>query len=217
MKIAIADDHFLIRLGIESILQKRSDFQIVGLVSSGNELIEILKKEYIDLVILDIDMPEPDGVETAKWIKEHSPHTRIFFITSHTNKFTFLKAQRLSPAGFLLKENSQDELELALTKISKGETYYCKASKKLFEEYKSTLEHLKSIEKKLDLLSEKEKQVLKHVTEGKTTKEIAELTFNSYKTIENHRTNICKKLNLQGNNNLLMFAFENKEILLQLL
>jgi NarL family two-component system response regulator LiaR len=212
-KVIIADDHALIRMGLSAFIDKNKEYDIIATATNGRECIEQFANNFFDLAILDIDMPELNGVEAARWIKENSPHTQIMFITSHASVHDFYQALQLHVSAFLFKENALDEIETALNRITAGQTYISPVCNNYLSQQKELIDRIKDIEKKIAHLSEKEIEVLKLVMERKTTHEIADILCNSYKTIENHRSNICRKIEIQGNNNLLMFALDNKDII----
>lgn len=212
-KIIIADDHALIREGIKVLLGNNSNYQIVGEASDGNKAIELLKSTPTDIILLDIDMPEKNGVEVGQWIKSLQLNIKIVYITSHTDFFTFYQAWKLHPQGFLFKENALEELLSCLQQVKSKQTYYSPASKLFIEHNQEKIRDYEIINEKLTLLSPKEKQVLYYISKNLTTNEIADKVFNSYKTIENHRYNICRKLNINGSNNLMRFAIQYIDII----
>jgi len=210
-KVILADDHALIRLGLSSFVSNHPKYEIISSVNNGKECIELFTENIYDLAILDIEMPILNGVETARWIKANSPHTNIMFITSHASLHDFYQALQLDVAGFLFKENAMEEIETALNRIAKGQQYISPKCNHFVVQQQENIAKIKEIEKKIATLSKKEREVLFHIMQRKTTVEIADELCNSYKTIENHRSNICRKIEIEGNNNLLVFALANKE------
>lgn len=212
-KIVIADDHALIREGIKLLLNGYDNYLIAGEASNGSDCIQLLKKEPIDIILLDIDMPEKNGVEVGQWIRSMQLKIQIIFITSHTDFFSFFQALKLNPSGFLFKENALDELTTCLKQIEKNKKYFAPEIDRFVKNNEEKVKAYEVVYEKMQLLSAKEKQVLLFIAENKTTNEIAELLFNSYKTIENHRYNIAKKLKISGSNNLMRFALNNYDII----
>lgn len=212
-KIAIADDHALIREGVKALLSGNQKYNIAGEVEDGQECIDFLKKEPIDILLLDIDMPVKNGVEVGQWIKSMQFNIKTIFITSHADFFSFYQAWKLNPAGFLFKENALEELLTCLQQVENNKQYYSAETRRYLEDNKDKVNEYETIYERIDLLSVKEKQVLLCIAESKTTGEIAEKLFNSYKTIENHRYNISRKLQITGSNNLMRFAMQNYEII----
>mgnify|MGYP006274449567 CR=1 FL=1 len=209
-KIIIADDHPLFRVGVKTLIDNLGGFQLTGEANNGEEALRLLEKETVDVAILDIDMPEKNGIEVAGEIKKNHEHTKIIFLTSHSDLTLFKRAYETDFSGFLFKESALEELEECFNTIFKGETFISPITKEYLQQNQSRLEHLKKLETLINSLTHTEKKILLLIIERKTTKEIAETLFNSYKTIENHRLNICHKLNIKGTNNLLSFAINNQ-------
>lgn len=209
MNLLIVDDHPLLRAGIKVILSKNSLYNIEE-AGGGEEAISLIKVNPYNFVILDIDMPGINGVELAVFIKNNYPSIKIIFLTSHTDIYTFSEAIETSFSGFLFKENAIDQINDCLKIVSRGEKYLSKSCTDFLFANKEKLTSIKKIKKAFKQLTDAEINVLRLISEGKTTPQIADCLFNSPKTIENHRTNICQKLELKGSNNLLTFALENK-------
>lgn len=212
-RITIADDHALIREGIKVLLRENQKFEIVGEAADGSTAIELLKTTPTDIILLDIDMPGKNGVEVGQWIKSMQLNIKIVYITSHAHFFTFYQAWKLNPQGFLFKENALEELIACLKHLQNNQTYYSSESKLYIEQHTEAIGNYEAVHEKMQTLSPKEKQVLYFITQNLTTNEIASKVFNSYKTIENHRYNICRKLDINGSNNLMRFAIQNMEII----
>ena len=209
MNLLIVDDHPLLRAGIKVILSKNSLYNSDE-AGGGEEAISLIKANPYNFVILDIDMPGINGVELAVFIKNNYPSIKIIFLTSHTDIYTFSEAIETSFSGFLFKENAIDQINDCLKVVSRDEKYLSKSCNDFLFANKEKLNSIKKIKKAFKQLTDAEINVLRLISEGKTTPQIADCLFNSPKTIENHRTNICQKLELKGSNNLLTFALENK-------
>jgi len=212
MNFLVVDDHPLFRSGVKLALSevpKAFFFE----ASNGLDALSTLENHSIQVAVLDIDMPVINGIELAKRIESSYPSIKIIFLTAHTNFFTFSEAQDVTYNGFVLKENAMDELLLCVKAVINNEQYLSSACKDFLAENSIRIAKYNSIKKKLNSLTEGEERVLLLIAQGKTTPQIAEQLFNSVKTIENHRTNICEKLELKGANNLLMFAIENRDLI----
>jgi DNA-binding NarL/FixJ family response regulator len=210
-QIIIADDHPLFRIGVKTLIDNLEGFHLSGEANNGKEAIQLLENKTVDAAILDIDMPDQNGIEVAEHIKNQNLNIKIIFLTSHSDLTLFKKAYETYFSGFLFKESALEELEECFNTIFRGETFVSPITKQYLEQNRPRLEHLKNLETLLNNLTDSEKKILLLIIERKTTKEIAETLFNSYKTIENHRLNICHKLNIKGTNNLLSFAINNQE------
>ncbi|SDC77309.1 response regulator transcription factor [Williamwhitmania taraxaci] len=207
--LLVVDDHPLLRAGVKVLLSSNSSIVITE-ASSGDDAIFVLKQQRVDIVLLDIDMPGKNGVDVARYIEENFPDIKTVFLTSHADFYTFASATDVAYAGFLFKENALELLSDCLATVARGDKYIGKCCVEYFTANKERLDCVRKIKMAIKLLTDTELRVLLLVSEGKTTPQIAEQLFNSAKTIENHRTNICQKLELKGSNNLLTFALENK-------
>lgn len=212
MNFLVVDDHPLFRSGVKMALGDITNALFYE-ASNGLDALTILDNNPIHIAILDIDMPILNGIELAKRIELSYPSIKIIFLTAHTNFFTFADAQNVAYNGFVLKENAMDELLLCVRAVINEEIYLSSACKEFLAENDSRIVKYNDIKKKLNSLTEGEGRVLLLIAQGKTTPQIAEQLFNSVKTIENHRTNICEKLELKGANNLLLFAIENRDLI----
>ncbi len=212
IKIIIADDHPIFRKGLIEIIELNEDCQIIGEASNGNEAIELIEKQSPDIIILDIDMPEKNGFETAFYIQSKNINTKVIFLTMYNGKDIFDKAMKLNAFGYVLKDSAVNEIIDAIKFVNNGKHFI---SSRL-SEFLINRKDEKSINKNENLfsqLTQTEIKILKLISQNKSSREIAELLFVSPKTIENHRNNISKKLGLQGKHSLIKFAFENKDML----
>jgi len=207
IKIAIVDDHDIIRLGVKSVLEKFSDYEICAEAGSAEDALKIAGEISPDIMLLDISMPKLSGLDVISRIKRASPKTKIIIISVHKLGAYVLKALRQGVSGYLNKDNVAEELVTALSCVSKGKVY-------LGQEISQYLaETVKDPAKKplsQDLLNERETDILRLVAEGKTAKEIAEVTFLSHRTVENYKNSIMKKLNLHRTSDLIKYSLENK-------
>lgn len=216
-KILIADDHPLFRMGLQSLLNSIPELDLLAEVENGEEAIAFLESNTCDLAILDIDMPIKTGIDVAEYIRAHHENTLIIFLTSHTDLQLFNKAVALNVRGFLFKESALEELKECIDAVKAGETYISPVCNEFLEENHEQLNNIREVEEQIALLTPTELKILGLIANQHTTREIAEMLFNSYKTIENHRFNICQKLNIKGSNNLLTFALNSKSYLLKVL
>jgi DNA-binding NarL/FixJ family response regulator len=205
--IVIADDHALFRQGLKKILGEATGLEVSGEAADGLELIKLLNKESSHMIILDISMPKIRGIEAIHEIKTINPNVKILVLTGHKDSEYFRQAMSAGADGYLLKEDGDIELFLAIEKIRKGKIYI---SPKLTDvlkddwikiqrgEYKQSYEHL----------TNREREVLKLVAEGRTSKEIASLLCISIRTVESHRANIMEKLNFKKTADLVRYAIK---------
>jgi DNA-binding NarL/FixJ family response regulator len=199
--IVLTDDHVLFRQGVKKIIEEVEGLQVVGEAKDGLELLELLKKVSPDLVILDISMPNLRGLEAAREIKTLYPQIKILFLTMHKKKDFLQEGVEADVNGFLVKEDADTELLQAVEAIRRG--------KKFFSPLLSgKLADLVRDSGKSDLLTRREKEIIKLLAEGKSSKEIAQLLYISVYTVRRHRDNIMKKLEFKGLADLVRYALE---------
>ncbi len=206
-QIILADDHVILRQGIKKIIDEYGDLQVIGEAGDGLELLELLKKSSPDMVILDISMPNLRGIEASKEIKNLYPLIKILILTMHKKAEYVYYALSAGVEGYLLKEDTESELFAAIETIRSGKTYVssCFATKMtddLVQYYRGEKKETS------ELLTTREKEVLKLIAEGKSSKEIASLLFISVFTVNNHRANIIKKLKLKRTADLVRYAMD---------
>lgn len=211
MKILIADDHPIFRKGLLQILQSIvPDIEILE-CSEGNEAINKIKQHQPDIAILDIDMPLKNGLEVCKQISDEKLPTAVIILTMYKEEEVLKKALLYGAKGYIVKDNSANEIENCINNILKGEIYIGKGINSNSQQINKELQELKNT---LQSLTQVELKTLKLVSKRLSSKEIAELLFVSVKSVENYRSRICKKLGLDArNNSLLHWVIENKELL----
>jgi DNA-binding NarL/FixJ family response regulator len=211
IKILIADDHPVMRLGLSHLIKNEPGMQVVGIAANGTEAIQIAKTTHPDLIILDIDMPEMDGLSLAHHLKEELPQLKIVIFTAYHNEEAFNKAIDVGVQGFISKENVFDELSEGIRQVAQGRNYFSSVfSDYLLNRIKHDDKNRRSKQSIAEQLTPAEMRIMALIANMKTSQEIADTLFISVKTVENHRTNICKKLNIKGKNSLLKFALNNK-------
>jgi DNA-binding NarL/FixJ family response regulator len=207
-KIVLADDHVLIRQGLKRLIEENKSLEVVGEAGDGLELLDVLDSIAPDLIILDISMPHLRGIEVINEAKRLSPGVIILMITMHKSEQYFLCAMSAGADGYLLKEDSDSELLIAIDEVMHGKMYI---SPHLAEEFSD--EVIKTYREKgvfpCETLTNREIEVLKFVAEGLTSKEIAEMLSISIRTVEHHRANLLKKLNLKNTADLIKHAIQN--------
>ncbi len=215
--IIIADDHPIFRVGVVSVLNSVEGYRVVAEADNGLEAIELIVKHKPEISIIDLDMPKCTGVEVVNRIVELHLPTRMVILTAHTDPQTFMQIAEMQEVSILLKENAITELPQCLQSISEGKVFISPSCRKVIGKFQQQHGSIQKIANLLKELTPTEIQILSLVSEGLTTQQIAERQSNSFKTIENHRTNIAQKLGISGANNLLIFAIENKGMVLSAL
>ncbi|MGD8781292.1 MAG: response regulator transcription factor [Ignavibacteria bacterium] len=213
IKILIVDDHPIFRKGLKAELIHEPSIKIVGEAADSNDAIALTKKLSPDVIILDVNLPGKNGIEIAKEIRTFSADIKIIFLTMYNEEDLFNMAFDVGASAYLLKENAVDEVIAAVNEAYNGGNYVSQSVVNYFVNRKKKVSELFMENPGIKNLTEKEKEILRLISQGKTSKEIADELFLSYKTVENHRTRICGKLSIKGAFALLKFAIENKSII----
>jgi len=204
--IILADDHAMLREGIRKIIERIEDALITGEANDGLELLELLKKSSPKLIILDISMPNLRGLEAIREIKKTYPQVKVLVLTMHKKKEFLRQALRDGADGFLLKEDAGSELIRAVQTVRNGGKY-------LSPLLSGVLTSLAVEEEETEVLTMREREVLKLLAEGKKTKEIAVALYISPHTVRRHRSNIMEKLNIQNMADIVKYAISQSYIL----
>ena len=203
-RILLADDHAVVRSGFRMILDSQADMEVVGEVSNGRDAVEQTASMQPDVVIMDVTMPELNGIEATRRISECAPRTRVLALSMHKDSVYVREILRAGACGYLLKDSGEGDLVNAVRAVARGEAYLSSAvSDAVLTDYR------KHVTNPIDLLSSREREVLQMIAEGKTNKEIAAVLNLSVYTIEAHRGRIMEKLNLHSTGELVRFALRN--------
>lgn len=210
-KIVLADDHALFRNGLKVLLGGYNDFNIVGEASNGKELLSILKTTPTDMILLDISMPEMDGIEAAGIITKDYPDVQIITLSMFGEEDYYFKMVSLGVKGFLLKNSSIDEVTLAIRSVRDGGSYF---SGELLSSLVNSLQYAASSHTQSDSeddteLSAREKEILFQICKGLSNQEIGEKLFISKRTVDKHRANILAKTSCKNTANLVVYAIKN--------
>lgn len=204
IRILLADDHVLVRQGFKMILSAQPDMQIVGEAANGRETVELAEKLQPDLVLMDVTMPELNGIEATRRLAAASPRTRVLALSMHKDAVYVREILRAGARGYLLKDSADADLIAAVRSIAKGEGYLSPAvSDAVLTDYR------RHVTDPLDLLTSREREVLQMIAEGKTNKEIATTLNLSVYTVEAHRGRVMEKLNLHSTGELVRFALRS--------
>jgi two-component system, NarL family, response regulator DegU len=206
IKIFVADDHPLFLKGLKDTLSEEADFELVGSAINGKEALENITDLQPNVATLDLDMPLMNGIEVAKILLKNHKSIKIIILSMHKDPDIIRAAMALGIHGYVFKDDAVNDLVNAIRTVHKGENYISVDSAKPIFSLQNTNDLLND-------LTKMEKVILKEISLQKTTKQIADEHFISTKTVENHRANICRKLNLTGNNSLLKFALKAGELL----
>ena len=206
IRILIADDHTIFRQGLKMLLEQENDLEVVGEAGNGAETIKLAKKLKPDIALLDIAMPRMDGMEVAKKLKKILPQLKMIVLTSYADDQFLFEFLKLGVSGFVLKDSASQELIYSIRKTKEGMAFLDPSvSKKVMEKFTQVTGGKKDFIN-YGKLSDREKEVLQLVAEGKSTKEVAGKLYISPKTVENHRANIMKKLDIHDRMGLTKYA-----------
>jgi DNA-binding NarL/FixJ family response regulator len=203
-RVMLADDHALFRSGIKRILEEIPGVEVVGEAADGLQLLALLNESTPDLVILDISMPKLRGLEVIQAIKTKYPQVQVLMLTMHKNAEYLSYALGAGAAGFLLKEDADPELLEALATIRRGKTYLSPAISQVVPELLRRGLHPDGTPQ--EVLTHREREILKLLSDGKSSKEIGDMLFISLRTVQNHRANIMRKLKVRRIADLIKYA-----------
>jgi len=216
IRIMLADDHQVVRTGLKSFLESQPDFKVIAEASNGREAIERALETRPDIILMDITMPEMDGLQATRQIKKLWPECVILCLTVHEDKFYFMEMLAAGASGYLTKQVASDELVSAIHAVTQGHVYLQPAlARWLLEDYQQLASKQESTSNepeaavKLEVLSERERGVLEMVAQGLTNQQIGEKLGLSPKTIARHRERIMSKLNLHSRVDLVKFAISS--------
>jgi DNA-binding NarL/FixJ family response regulator len=212
LKLLLADDHALLRLGLRKILEERPDWQVVAEAGDGRTAVRQTLALEPDVVILDIGMPLLNGIEATRQIVRRLPNVGILILSMHADEAYVTQALRAGARGYLLKDSAGTELIRAVTAVASGKSFFSPAvARVMLDDYVQRLAD-KGVDDRFDLLSEREREILQLVAEGRSSKAIAELLSISPATVETHRAHILQKLDVHSTAELVLFAVRRRII-----
>jgi two-component system response regulator NreC len=203
LKILLADDHEIVRQGLTVLLEKEGMSVIAG-VPDGREAVRFCEKQPPDVCVLDLSMPNLNGIDAAREITKRTPRTKVVLLTMHTEDHLVLESLRAGVTGYVLKTRAAEELIQAIRAVSRGDMYLTPGISRTVVQAFLSKEELPA-----RAISDRERQVLQLVAEGKTTKEVAGLLCISVKTAESHRSNLMEKLDIHETAGLVRYAIRN--------
>ena len=208
IRIIITDDHQLFRNGLKILLNAFQEFEVVGEASNGEEFLRIIKNTPADVVLMDINMPEMDGIEATRKGLKLCPAINIIALSMYGEEEYYYKMVDAGAKGFLLKDSDISEVKEAILTVRKGGSYF---SQELLYHVIQKIKHREN-ESKTANLSKREKEILLKICEGLSNQEIAETLFISKRTVDKHRANLLGKTNSKNTASLILFAIRNKLI-----
>ena len=206
IRIVLADDHTIIRSGLRLLLEQQPDFKVVAEAADGRQAVQLVAKHHPDVVILDIGMPQLNGIEATRQIVAQESHPNVVILSMHSDESYVLRALKAGARAYILKNAAEADLIRAVQAVSEGKSFFSPViSKMLLEDYVRQVRD-KEVEDSYDLLTPREREILQLIAESKTNKEIATILGLSPHTVETHRGNILEKLNLHSVPELILYA-----------
>ena len=204
IKLVLADDHAVVRAGIKAMLEGLGGIDIVGQGTNGREACALVEQHQPQLLLMDISMPEMNGLEATARIVKDFPNVRVIILSMHTSEEYVWKALQAGATGYLLKDAEPAELDLAIKTVLSGQTYLtASVSKQVVEAYMQRMGGESTV---ADVLTPRQREVLQLIAEGKALKEIAQILHVSIKTVESHRTLLMDRLNIHDTAGLVRYA-----------
>jgi DNA-binding NarL/FixJ family response regulator len=213
IKIIIADDHPMMRSGVKSVLVTDPQIEIIAEAKDGEEAYNLIKKYLPDVALLDVEMPKLTGLEIARRVIAENIKTKIIFLTMYKEDDMFNEAMDSGAYGYVLKENAVEDVLESVKTVAENRYYISPNISGYLVKRLNTQKDFATQQPSINDLTKSERAILKLVSQDKTTQQIADELHISYKTVENHRNNISKKLNLSGTHSLVKFAIKNRSLL----
>jgi two-component system response regulator NreC len=206
IRILLADDHTVIRRGLRALLERQNGFAVVAEAADGREAVETAAAVGPDVAVIDIGMPNLNGIEAARRITEKRPETAIVILSMHADESYVLRALKSGARGYLLKDSPEEDLINAIRAVHTGKAFFSpEISKMLAEDYMRQMRQ-RGVEDSYELLTPREREILQMLGEGNSNKEVATKLNLSLHTVETHRGNILEKLNLHSTAEMILYA-----------
>jgi DNA-binding NarL/FixJ family response regulator len=208
MNIMIVDDHPLFREGLKTIISRDDKFTVCAEAGNGLEGIQLARAHRPDIMLVDISMPDKSGIQMIRELKEDLPETRFVIISMHSEADYIVEAFRAGATGYMIKESASAQLILGLNTVATGELFLDKglSQEVIFKLLQSKTDSASEQDDPYSTLTPREQEVMRMLAEGLTSKEVAQQLYISPKTVENHRTNLMKKLGLKSSVELVRYA-----------
>jgi DNA-binding NarL/FixJ family response regulator len=210
IKVVIADDHPIFRRGLRQAIESDRSLLIVGEAGNGLEALQCIEATKPDVAVLDIEMPVLSGLEVASKVQKQRLPVEVVFLTMYKDEDMFNEALDIGVKGYVLKENTVEDIVNCIKEVAKGKYFLSPTISSYLVTRNERVKNLIKKKPELDDLTPTERKILKMIAENKTSKEIASFMNISHRTVENHRLNICNKLDIHGSHALLKFALEHK-------
>lgn len=205
-RILLADDHTVIRKGLRALLERQDGFTVVAEAADGREAVEAAAAVCPDVVVIDIGMPNLNGIEAARRITEKRPETAVVILSMHADESYVLRALKSGARGYLLKDSPEEDLISSIRAVHQGKAFFSpEISKMLAEDYMRQMRQ-RGVEDSYELLTPREREILQMLGEGNSNKQVATKLNLSLHTVETHRGNVLEKLNLHSTAEMILYA-----------
>jgi two-component system response regulator NreC len=212
IRILLADDHTIVRDGLRALLERQADMSVVAEAGDGRECVQLAAEHSPDVVMMDVAMPEMNGIEAARRILSANPKTSVLMLSMHQDESYVLRSLKAGARGYLLKDAPRDDVLTAIRTVAAGRSFLSrKVSEMLQEDYVRQLES-RGLEDSYDLLTDREREILQLLAEGRANKDVANLLNISFTTVETHRSHILQKLSLHSTAELILYAVRKRII-----
>ena len=206
IRILIADDHGIVRTGLRLQLEQNNDFEVVGEATEGREAVRMAEELSPDVVIMDIAMPNLNGIQATTQLVKKSPQIGVIILSMYSDETYLMRTLAAGAKGYLLKESADADLHRAVEVVAQGKPFFSPAiADTLLEDYMRQLQQ-RGLQDSYDLLTEREKEILQLLAEGRSNKDVAGILNLSTNTVETHRTRIMQKLDLHSTAEIVLYA-----------
>jgi len=210
--ILLADDHSIVRKGLRSSLEGETGIEVIGEAANGRETVRLCAALKPVIAVVDIAMPQLNGIDAAAQIAKASPRTKVIILSMHSDETYIVRALTVGAKGYLLKDTAEDDLLPAVKAIAGGRSFFSPAIAKTLSDDHVRFLRQRGLEDSHDLLTDREKEVLHLLAEGHSNKEVASLLGVGLSTAETHRTNLMQKLNLHSTAEIILYAVRKRLI-----
>jgi len=212
IRVLLADDHGIVRKGLRFLLENRPGTEVAGEAADGREAVRLAEELQPDVVVMDIGMPQLNGIDATVQILKRNPRIGVIVLSVHSDESYVARALTAGARGYLLKDSAEADLVRAVEAVAQGKPFFSPViAQTLLEDYVRNMQQ-RGLQDSYDLLTDREKEVLQLLAEGKTNKEVAVLLEVSPYTVETHRTRLMQKLNLHNTAEIVLYAVRKKII-----